>query len=219
MGDVGPGGPDTGHGDAGGGGACTYGTGGCDLTDTSSCPPMGTTRQGCYPDMGAPACHPAGTAAAGASCTNLNDCDAGMVCLSTNTCERLCCSVSDCNPGEMCNPLGDGSGMPLPNGVGFCHRPTSCTVVPQSGCMATEACIVSAMDGSTDCINAGPTAEGGSCDSSACMAGLGCFTMGSGTPGMCYRFCRTAMGNADCTGSGATCMGVSILGTMYGLCM
>src|SRR5437870_2699737 len=42
---------DTGLGHDGGGhaGMCTYGTGGCNLTDTASCP-SDAGRMGCYPD-------------------------------------------------------------------------------------------------------------------------------------------------------------------------
>lgn len=202
------------------GGACTYG-GGCNLTSTSSCPPdSGGARQGCYPDMTAPACHPAGTVAVGGACTALNDCDAGSVCLGTGTCAKLCCSATDCPTGQSCTPLGDGSGNPLPNGVGFCHAPTACTPVPNTGCAAMQQCTTTAADGSTDCFPTGPVAEGGDCSSDNCAAGLGCFNMGAGTAGHCYRFCRRAMGttsNPDCTGTATTC-GAG-LGTTYGLCM
>lgn len=208
--------PDTGH-----SGACTYG-GGCDLLDPTACPMMGTTRQACYPQMGAPACAPAGSAIAGASCTNLNDCDAGFVCLSTNTCSQLCCAASDCtNPGETCSPLGDGMGMALPNGVGFCYRPPTCTPVPNSGCpMTTQQCVVISSDGSTDCQATGTGAEGATCGGTSgvsCVAGTGCYGPASG-PDVCSRLCRIAMGNADCTGTATTCSNVG-LGTTYGLCM
>lgn len=200
-------------------GACTYG-GGCDLTDTASCPPMGTTRQGCYPDATAPACHPAGTVGVGGTCAALNDCDAGSVCLGTGVCAQLCCSATDCPSGQSCTPLGDGSGNPLPNGVGFCHAATACTPVPNTGCMTGYQCTTTMSDGSTDCFTTGTVAEGGDCSTENCQEGLGCFNMGAGTTGHCFRFCRRAMGttsNPDCTGTATTC-GAG-LGTTYGLCM
>ena len=47
---------------------------------------------------------------------------------------RVCCHASDCMmPGAVCQPLGDGMGNPLPNGVGVCHVPPACTAVPNSG--------------------------------------------------------------------------------------
>lgn len=204
--------------DGGSGGACTYG-GGCDLRSTTGCPMDASgNRQGCYPQSGSPMCAPAGTALDGATCTALNDCDAGLVCLGSGTCARVCCSAADCNTGELCNPLGDGTThMPLPNGVGYCHRPAGCTPIPAAGCTAGNTCTTTMADGTTDCVPTGATPEGGDCSSVNCAEGLGCFTSGTSTAGVCYRFCRRAMGNADCMPAHPTC-GAG-LGTTYGLCM
>lgn len=216
-------GNDTGTGGNDGGGhtgACTYG-GGCDLLDPTACPDVGGARQACYPQTGAPACAPAGNGLAGASCTNLNDCDSGYVCLSDGMCAHLCCANTDCTTaGETCNPLGDGMGSALPNGVGYCHRPATCTPVPNTGCAANQQCVVISSDGSTDCQGTGTGAEGATCGGTtgvSCVEGTGCYGPASG-PDTCSRLCRQAMGNADCTGSATTCQNVG-LGTTYGLCM
>jgi hypothetical protein len=207
---------DTGH----VGGACTYGTGGCNLTDTSSCPNDASgARQGCYPDDGAPMCHPAGTVQAGAACTSGNDCDAGNVCLGTNVCARLCCSAADCNTGESCNPLNDSTGTALPNHAGVCIRPTTCTPLPASGCMGTENCYVTGSDGSTNCVPGGAVAEAGTCDATNhCGTGLGCYAVGTPPVYTCYRYCRLSMMNADCTGTGRPTCHPAGLGTMFGIC-
>ena len=211
--------PDTGH----MGGACTYGSGGCNLVDTASCPNDSSgARQGCYPDDGSPMCHPAGTVAAGQPCTNGNDCDAGNVCIGTNVCARLCCAASDCNTGESCNPLNDSTGTALPNHAGVCIRPTACTPLPASGCMGTNICYVTGMDGSTNCVPGGSVAEAGVCDATNhCGTGLACYSLApAGMPPAfnCYRYCRISMGNADCTGTGRPTCHPAGIGTMFGIC-
>lgn len=210
--------PDTGNmTGADGGSACTY-NGGCDLTNPSSCPADSAgARQGCYPDDGAPACHPAGTAVAGASCGSAGDCDAGFVCLGTGECAKLCCSAANCTTGDVCNPLGSATTMMvLPNGVGYCHRPAACSPIPSSGCPAGRSCTTRSADGTTDCVTTGTVGEGGDCSGGNCADGLGCFTSTPHPAGICLRFCRRAMGNTDCTGTATTCN--PGLGTTYGLC-
>ncbi len=200
-------------------GACTYGTGGCNLTDTSSCPNDASgARQGCYPDDGAPMCHPAGTAALGAHCTNGNDCDAGLVCLGTNLCAKLCCSAADCATGESCNPLADSTHTILPNGAGVCVRPTACTPTPPAGCTGTNHCYLTGADGSTDCVPSGTVAEGGNCMTDACMNGFGCYSAGTPPVFTCYRYCVIANGNTDCTSTAHPHCRAFGFGTTYGIC-
>lgn len=206
-------------------GFCGFGTGGCDLVATSACPMDGTTRQGCYLGATSTMCAPAGTATSG-SCSSSNGCERGYACVgptdTSTACERVCCADANCDPGEVCNPIGDGSGNPLPNGIGTCHRNTACTPIPNSGCTGTQQCILTMADGTTDCHSSGAVAEGGNCSAASCAPGLGCYTVtmagadaGGPPPGRCFRYCRTAMGNADCTMSGTTCMAFS---TAIGLC-
>ncbi len=204
-------------------GFCGFG-GGCDLLATSACPPDGATRQGCYLGDTATACAPAGTATSGA-CASSNGCERGYACVGptqdSTTCERVCCSATDCDPGSVCNGINDSSGAALPNHIGTCHRLTACTPLPNAGCTGTDQCNLTMSDGTTDCLPSGTTAEGGNCDSTACATGLGCYVttmagVDAGTPhGTCFRFCRQAMGNADCPTSGTTCVA---FGPTYGLC-
>jgi hypothetical protein len=199
-------------------GLCGFGTGGCDLIATSACPMDGTTRQGCYITDTGTMCMAAGTATSGA-CTNLNGCERGYACVgpdATHTaCEHVCCSAADCSPGEMCNPIGDSTGAALPNGIGTCHRPTACTVVPNSGCAAMQQCTVVAADGSTDCRGTGTGTEGMPCASTGCVEGLGCYGPAMGTA-TCVRLCRLGM-NGDCMAAHPTCNAHG-LGATYGLC-
>jgi hypothetical protein len=198
-------------------GTCSYG-GGCDLLAAMSCPDVGGERQACYPGATASECAPAGSLAAGAACDALNDCDTGLVCLSTGTCVAACCGNDDCELGETCRPLADGSGNPLPNGVGVCNRPTACTPLPNS-CPAMQQCTLTDTDGSTDCAPVGPNTEGMPCGGAAgglCVEGLGCYAADGG-PAMCIRFCRLGM-DADCTGGG-TCNASGLGSDTFGLCM
>lgn len=212
-------------GDTGPGGTCSYG-GGCDLL-THSCPDAMGSPQGCFPGAMASQCASLQSMpiAAGMPCTHLNDCDEGYACVgpssTTSVCTRVCCRAADCMmPGAVCQPLGDGMGNPLPNGVGVCHVPPACTAVPNSGCAAGNQCILVGHDGSTDCLPTGTAAEGGMCGGSTgmnCAEGLGCYGT-TGGAASCFRFCRTAMMNADCTGSAHTCTDAG-LGGGIGLCM
>ena len=204
--------------DTGGGmTGCSFG-GGCDLLSPTSCPDVGGARQACYPGMMMSECATAGSAGLGASCDALNDCDTGLVCLASGTCVAACCGNDDCELGEMCQPLGDADGNPLPNGVGVCNRPTTCTPLPNS-CPAMEQCTLTGTDGSTDCAPLGPNTEGMPCGGAAgglCVEGLGCYgTMGGSAT--CIRFCRLGMAG-DCTG-GATCNDSGLGSDMFGLCM
>jgi hypothetical protein len=203
--------PDTGiRVDSGGmAGACSYG-GGCDLLSATSCPDVDGTRQACYPGETMSQCAPAGSVGDGGACTNLNDCDTGLVCLSTGTCASACCGNADCELGETCRPLSGAGGT-----VGVCIRPTSCTPLPNS-CPDGQQCQLTGSDGSTDCGGTGPNTEGMPCgDSGGCVEGLGCYGPAGGAA-MCIRFCRLGM-DADCTGGG-TCNASGLGSDMFGLC-
>ncbi len=206
-------------------GTCSFG-GGCNLV-THSCPDDGSgARQGCYIGETMTMCAPAGSLGEGGTCTGPSQCDEHLTCVVTDpsatsgTCVRVCCANTDCGAGETCNPLGDGTGNPLPNNIGTCHRPTACTPVPNSGCTGTDQCVLTAADGTTDCAGSGALTEGTVCGQSAgaCAAGMGCY--GNDTDGYhCSRFCRLAMGatnNPDCTGTLTNC--ASGFGSTYGLC-
>lgn len=208
-------------------GACAFG-GGCDLV-THSCPDDASgARQGCYIGQTMTTCAPAGALGEGATCTDPTQCDEHLTCVVTSagatmgTCVRVCCSVADCGAGETCNPLGDGTGTPLPNNIGTCHRPTACTPVPNTGCTGTDQCVLISSDGTTDCTGSGTLTEGTTCggagSTDSCAPGLGCY--GTEAAGFtCSRFCRLAMGatnNPDCTGTLRNC--ATGFGSTFGLC-
>ena len=97
---------------------CAYG-GGCDLL-AQDCP----AGQACVPGPGASECVPAGVAPAGTPCAEASSCAPRTVCVpdgASGTCRGLACAPSDCTvPAWVYVRLGDGSGAPLPNGVGIC---------------------------------------------------------------------------------------------------
>ncbi len=174
----------------------------------------GTTMMG---GMASTICIAAGVRALGETCGAAEgQCQAGLFCsASTNICTEYCCegSVADCSQaGALC--FGGGAEAPW---LGVCNVPAGCTLVPQSGCGAGEACYPVSADGTTDCLTAGTTPVGMTCDSAnACVPGAICAGMG----GMftCQRTCRMGM-DADCMGMGMCTgglMGISGVGLCQG---
>jgi hypothetical protein len=143
----------------------------------------------------------AGTAGDGAACENTQDCREGNHCDAAaaggmGECRKLCCWGSDvgCPAGQRCQRrFVDEMGTELD--VGFCVPSDSCTLVPQAGCDAPEACYPLGNDGSTECRAPGTATAGMECGATVgCAGGTGCYQVGSETsPFQCYTFCdRTA---------------------------
>ena len=204
--------------DTPGGGGCSVGAGGCDVL-AQDCTDEGTTARGCYLSGGATVstmCVPSGALAEGAACTNANDCQEGLQC-QDGFCREYCCmgDTSTCPLGQTCVNYANPAGGVLP--VGICSPPADCTVIPNSGCTAGNAC-VPGMDGTLGCFAAGTNAIGAACGDAlgGCVPGAGCFGMTGGTF-RCLEFCRIEGGT--CTMAGTMCTAQpAVVGGGYGLC-
>lgn len=203
-----------------GGRTCSVGAGGCDVIE-QGCPPDGTTAQGCYlsgdETMVSTVCAMSGTLGEGAACTGLNQCAEGLAC-QDGFCRDYCCmeAATDCAPGFICQPYGGPGGVTLP--VGICVPPADCTVIPNAGCPAGNACVPT-RDGTLLCASAGTNTVGMPCGDAmgACAPGLGCFGP-TGGPFTCIEFCNLTGGT--CTTAGATCMAQpAVVGGGFGLCI
>lgn len=189
-----------------------------------------TGTQACYPNGTAHVCAPAGTATEGASCTNMNDCAAGLGCLNIaqsgarfGVCERFCNGDGDCQgTGSMCvHTVTDPSGATVAT---VCSL--ACDPIAQTGCASGAECVIAAKSSGssvffTDCVApVGTATQGQSCTGIAsCAPGYAC----AGSPSTCMKYC-TAPGQAGAGGCSAsqTCYalggGVTIGGTNYGVC-
>jgi len=184
------------------GGMCPSGT--CDLISNAGCD--SAMGEGCYwggREMGV-VCAPAGAAAVGASCTNVNDCQEGTTC-DDNVCRKICCGGSDanCDPGDLCVNFADEMGS---IGFGACRTPSGCDALAQTGCAAGEACYPVGGDGTTDC--ARPSMGAGTTQGASCMFLNGCvagfFCQGPEGGGQCSRLCDP-MAMPDPCGEGLVC--------------
>ncbi len=181
-------------------GMCPTGT--CNLISNAGCD--STMGEGCYwggREMG-PVCAPAGTAAQGAACDNVNDCQEGMTC-DEGTCRKICCGASDasCDPGDFCIGFADDMGN---LGFGACRTPSGCNALTQTGCPDGQGCYPIGGDGTTDCatpaMGAG-TMQGASCSfANGCVGGF--FCLGPAGMGQCSRACNPM---ADDCGDGLVC--------------
>jgi hypothetical protein len=93
----------------------------CQLQDPKACGPTGDLNSGCVYDNGGTDCEGVGISTIGESCTYLNDCLPGLVCVGE--CLPWCRvghTPSDCGDGEACQ--GFGSPALTANGVeyGYC---------------------------------------------------------------------------------------------------
>lgn len=174
-----------------------------------------TAGQGCYLNGTTTECLPiAGTLPEGSPCTDLNGCADGLHCAGDPSfCRAYCCmgSSGDCPIGHTCLNYIDGGGL------GVCVPPSTCTVVPQSGCGMNQACMPQE-DDTLLCVAAGTVAIDGTCGMTAgnCVAGAICVGP-TGGPTTCRPICRIAMGMADCGGTVA-CQAVGMFSTSYGIC-
>jgi len=203
-----------GGGTDGGGGArmCSAVGGECDVM-MQNCP-MAT--QGCYfgrrsmmDTVPTTLCAEAGRLVDGESCMNLNDCAPGFFCDGdSSTCRHYCCggSSSDCpaGSGQFCISRAGSD-------IGACTAPSTCTIVPNEGCAAGQGCYIAGADGTLSCFAAGTVADGAACEFlNDCTAGAACLTPMGGAA-TCTRFCRIAMGMADCGGA-RTCNPIRLTG-------
>lgn len=203
--------------DTPGGRVCGLGTPGCDVI-SQNCEDSGGTPQGCYfvsdETMSNTICAESGMLGEGVACTGgVNTCAEGLACYD-GFCRDYCCmgAASDCALGYLCRTFGSASG---PTPVGICVPPDDCTVIPQSGCDADEACQPSD-DGTLTCVLAGPNALGENCgpEDGDCTAGNVCVGP-TGGPFTCVALCL--MADPSCR-TGTTCMATGGIGGGYGTC-
>src|SRR5262245_43711384 len=143
----------------------------------------------------------------GDGCSADCEIEAGWECHGSPSSCNLLCGNGHLDPGEEC----DGG----PNCDATCHdiTPVDCTLVPQTGCPASQACdLTGADDGSTEC--RAVTGMGGAdslCNASAtvCSAGFTCVGVDADTS-VCSRFCGL---DSHCTGVGARCVVGLVNGT------
>ncbi len=189
---------------------CGVTGGACDVI-AQNCP---DSTQGCYFGMpaegGTPSTMCLGvrmTGGDGAECTYTNDCLPGFTCTPDNRCRSYCCmgASSDCpdGSGQRCVGLAEGEN------IGVCMPSANCNLVTSEGCTGGQACYVFDTDGSLGCFPVGTGAEGTSCRGglNECAVGMGCLST-TGSDGMCVRYCRVSMMDADC-GGGRMCQMVN----------
>jgi cysteine-rich repeat protein len=136
------------------------------------------------------------------------DCDieAGWECAGSPSNCNLLCGNGVVDPGEDC----DGG----PDCDANCNDiiPVSCTLMPQSGCPANQACDIADAAGNGACraITANGTADS-LCNTAdtACAAGYTCVEQ-SATVDTCTKMCHT---DGQCNGAGARCVLELIDGT------
>ena len=197
----------------------------CDYVDQTGC----MAGEGCYIGGMGPQCAPAGMGGDGATCMNINDCQAGFTCVvqtmgMPGECHKMCCaigSVRDCPMGQTCaTRFVDDMMRDL--GVGFCSAPDSCDVLMQTGCEMGEGCYVTDFDdGSVMCLT--PSAMAGGEDAPCegldeCMPGFGCVSTDM-TTFTCQRFCNAMMGAMSGCAEGQTCNPLSMGVRNIGICL
>ncbi len=140
------------------------------------------------------ACIPAsGTVAEGQACASSSECDMGLACFQTNQgarCQRICCSGDDslCLEDQKCGGSGVLFERSTPLAWGFCTPVVKDCDVFGAGeaCELGEACYITAVDGSTECLRAGQAQAGETCGyhgqaiqnlcapEMVCLAGMTC---------------------------------------------
>ena len=145
-------------------------------------------------------CAMAGPAAAGDVCTSATSCQAGLGCVATDVtdlavCWDFCCGDPEaCPPATYCKPTPlIGTQLPIP----VCAPVTQCQLLNDGAwCKPGQTCAIVRNDGTTSCIDAGPSLTDGACP---CAAGYTC----SNATGTCLKLCH--IGSNEC-GNG-TCQG------------
>ncbi len=181
----------------------------CDgFLDSAACDSIATANPGAFPNGAAcfPSqnngnlCFPAGTAAVGEDCMNIDDCAAGLLCFG-GTCNTLCSDDAGCDTagGERC--IGGDDDDFIDTGVGVCE--VGCDSYGAAGqCPQGQGCLpITEDDGICDDVGAGTAYE--DCDTMAttnpCGEGMRCLGYTEGTA-KCTPFC-----NPTATDPAATC--------------
>lgn len=162
---------------------CTPGLVACDITEATC-----ATGESCYPTASGDWCLPTGTATEGSVCALVNDCEAGLGCVSVPTdpvdthCRTLCDADFGvaCGGGDACIELTEMSEM------GACLLDTcdlfAPTCPPGAGCYPTSAY-------GNICWFAGTSLPGAICTAlTECVAGSVCASLNGG-PLACFEMC------------------------------
>lgn len=202
----------------------------CDLVEQCGC----AMNQACdvdFSDLDGTACR--GVATAGDendTCTAINQCAAGNVCVgdgTNNSCEHYCADNSDCaGPrGQCVIQLNDGTD-PIPGAV-TCSSNCNPATATNPLCPTGWTCdVFTATFGGTDhdiadCRVAGTRQIDQTCSATmACAAGLSC--VNTGVQSVCLKICTRPSGTECSVDPGSTCTGFNpalvVGGTEYGVC-
>lgn len=139
-----------------------------------------------------PQCSSSGPNQEGASCHLSSDCTVGDECVGDpGICRHYCClGVSVCSSSEFCDirPKAQDPSTQVP----VCIPLRPCGLIDEwsdaGECPALETCAVARIDtGATSCVPTGGAAEGESCQTDHCAAGLVCLGV------TCFKLCHTAV--------------------------
>jgi hypothetical protein len=193
----------------------------CGCTGGLACSVTNTTT-------GATGCVGVGTTPVGGACTGTGagQCQAGYTCVD-GVCSKYCQNASDCGSGSYheCGQVTNGSGTNIP-GFMTCNilcnpiNPSD-TSAPYQGCAAGDGCLPSSTGASSCLAPTKSTAKNGDdCgtgDQTLCAPGYVCLGQNIvvTTVYSCFKMCRKAMGNTDCTSlnSGGTTYTCTSFGT------
>ncbi len=203
----------------------------CDLHAQCGC----GAGQACdidFSDLDGTACR--GVATAGDendTCTAINQCAVGHVCLGDGTnssCAEYCDADADCNAprGQCVIQLNNASSQPIPGAV-VCSSNCNPATTANPLCPTGWTCdLFSATFGGTDhdivdCRVTGARQLDQTCSATmACAAGLTCTN--TGTSSICLKVCTRPAGTECATVSGSTCTSFNptfvVGGSEYGVC-
>jgi hypothetical protein len=200
----------------------------CDLVPQCGCP----ANQACdidFTDLNGTACRGiASTGDENDTCTAINQCDAGYVCVgdsSGRTCERYCETNADCTaPRGLCAiQLIDQQQMPIA-GATICS--SNCDPVAASNplCPTGWGCdlFTAGTAEIVDCRVNGTATQGQACSATVhCAANFTC--VNDSTSDVCGRICRRPAGTECSASPGTTCLGFTdafvVGGQEYGVCL
>jgi hypothetical protein len=200
----------------------------CDLVEQCGC----AANQACdldFSDLDGTACR--GIATPGDvndTCTAINQCDAGFVCVgdgTDNSCKRYCADDADCGSprGQCVIQLVDETSTPIPGAI-TCSSNCDPVAATQPLCPTGWSCdlFTAGTAEIVDCRVAGAAGQGAACSATvACAASFTC--VNDGVSDVCGRLCRRPAGTECSASPGTTCFGFTdpfvVGGQEYGVCL
>ncbi|MCA9646980.1 MAG: hypothetical protein H6718_09110 [Polyangiaceae bacterium] len=145
------------------------GQGDCNYQTNSGCSAGEACRPALENNQAIARCQPAGTRAAGGSCSDSSECASGTLC-AAGQCRTQCCGGdwSACPSGESCirqYQLGLPGGGSVAADVDLCFPVGTCSVLDPSGCSSEEnrTCQLVDPTGAQACAPAGTATTGAKC--------------------------------------------------------